>query len=135
MKRTERDIAALGDERPTTGHLRIFLSRLAMRFHNLTLSALNGHYFDNDITFFDTTNVEHRSTRLRALTHRLNTEFSTYMRDNGQKRKVIESRSEAGEESDESDESAVEDQILVTEREMKDWVKEVLCLFFWHSTS
>lgn len=82
------------------------------------------------MTFFDTTNVEHRSTRLRALIHRLNTEFSTYMRDNGQKRKVIESRSEAGEESDESDESAMEDQILVTEREMKDWVKEVLYLFF-----
>jgi len=44
MKRLEWDIAALGDERPTTGHLRVFLSRLAMRFHNLTLSALDGSY-------------------------------------------------------------------------------------------
>lgn len=125
MKRTERDIAALGDERPTTGHLRIFLSRLAMRFHNVTLSALDGHYFDDDMTFFDETTVDHNSTRLRALTHRLNTEFSTYMRDNGQKRKLVESRSESEEESEES---AEEDQILVTEREMKDWVKEVCCL-------
>ena len=128
MKRTERDIAALGDERPTSGHIRTFLTRLAMSFHKLTLSALDGHYFDDDMTFFDTTNVDHRSNRLRALTHRLNTEFSTYMRDNGGKRKVIESRSEAGDESDESDDCAEEDQILVTEREMKDWVKEVCCL-------
>lgn len=122
IKRTEENITALGDERPTTGHHRSFLSRLAMRFHNLTLSALDGHYSHGDTTFYDDASVEHHSTRLRALAHRLNTEFSTYMKDNGQKRKLVESTSGARKESEES---AEEGQILVTEREMKDWVKEV----------
>ena len=125
INRLEQEIAALGDERPTTGHLRVFLSRLAMRFHNLTSSALDGNYFDSDTTFFDDTNVEHHSSRIRALTHRLNTEFSNHMRENGQKMKVITSRSD---HKDEPEGPAEEDQILVTEQEMKDWVKEVCSL-------
>lgn len=124
IRRMEQDITALGGERPTTSHHRIFLSRLAMRFHNLTLSALDGHYSHGDTTFYGETSVAHRSTRVRAVAHRLNTEFSTYMRDNGQKRKLIESTSGATEGSEKS---AEEEQILVTEREMKDWVKEVCC--------
>ena len=127
IQRTEQDIAALGDERPTTSHLRIFVSRLAMRFHNLTLSALDGNYFDNNSAFFGDSDLEHHPRRIRALTHRLNTEFSNHMRDNGQKRKMIPSRSDSEEEQEES---AEDDQILVTEQEMKDWVKEVCCLFF-----
>jgi len=95
-----------------------------MRFHNLTLSALDGNYFDSDTTFFDDSGIEHHSRRIRALAHRLNTEFSNRMRENGQKRKVIKSRFNSG---DELEESAKEDQILVTEQEMKDWVKEVYC--------
>ena len=126
LKRTDQDIGALGDERPTTSHLRIFLSHLAMQFHSLTLSALDGHYIDDNTTFFDDISAERHSRRLRALAHRLNLEFSTYMKDNGQKRKVIYSppKSEGA-----LDENVEEDLILVTEREMKDWVKEVLaCL-------
>ena len=47
INRLDQEIAALGDERPTTGHLRVFLSRLAMRFHDLTSPALDGKYFDS----------------------------------------------------------------------------------------
>ncbi|KAL8783924.1 MAG: hypothetical protein Q9195_009234 [Heterodermia aff. obscurata] len=119
IKRLEQDIAALGDERPTTGHIRVFLSHLAMRFHNLTLSALDGNYFDNDTAFFDESGMKHQSRRIRALTHRLNTVFSNHMRDNGQKRKVITSLSDS---EDNAEESAEEDQILVTKQKMKDWV-------------
>lgn len=126
IKRLEQDIAALGDERPTTGHIRVFLSRLAMRFQNLTLSALDGNYFDSDTAFFDESGMEYQSRRIRALAHRLNTEFSNHMRDNGQKRKVITSRSGS---KDNAENIAQEDQILVTEQEMKDWVKAACCLF------
>ena len=124
LKKIEEDTAALGDERPTTSHLRIFLSRLAMRFHNLTISALNGSYFDDDMTFFDDSDIEHGARRLRALAHRLNTEFSDDMRDNGQKRKLVASRS--GTEKGPK-ESAIDDQIFVTEQEMETWVREVCC--------
>ena len=125
INRLEQEITALGDERPTTDHIRVYLSRLAMRFHNLISSALDSNYFDSDTTFFGDTNVEHYSRRIRALTHRLNTEFSGHRRENGQKRKVITSRSG---HKDESESPAEEDQILVTEQEMKDWVKEVCSL-------
>ena len=121
MEKTEQEITALGDDRPTVGHLRMFLSRLAMQFHNLTTSALHGNYHETDSTFFHTSGVDNHSTRLRALTHRLNSDFSSYMRDNGQKRKVV---------SDELDEDSEpiepeEGQLLVTESEMREWVKEV----------
>ena len=126
IKRLEQDIAALGDERPTTGHIRVFVSRLAMRFHNLTLSALDGNYFDSETAFFDESGMEYQSRRIRALAHRLNTEFSNHMRDNGQKRKVIASRSGS---EDNVGKVAQEGQILVTEQEMKDCVKAACCLF------
>ena len=121
MEKTEQEITALGDDRPTIGHLRMFLSRLAMQFHNLTTSALHGNYHETDPTFFGASGVETHSTRLRALTHRLNSDFSSYMRDNGQKRKVV---SDALDEDSESMEPE-EGQLLVTEREMREWVKEV----------
>ncbi|KAK4983241.1 hypothetical protein LTR28_002530, partial [Elasticomyces elasticus] len=50
---TKLEIAALGEERSTVGHMRLFLSRLAMRFHSLTTSALNGTYHEADPVFFD----------------------------------------------------------------------------------
>jgi hypothetical protein len=48
----EQDLAALGDDRPTVAHLRMFLSRIAIEFHSLTTSALNGTYHEADATFF-----------------------------------------------------------------------------------
>ena len=96
-----------------------------MRFLTLIFSALDDNYVDSDTTFFDDSNVEHHSRKMRALTHRLNTEFSNHMRQNGQKRKVITSRSEHREEPDEF---AEEDQILVMKQEMEDWVKEACSL-------
>ena len=121
MEKTEQEITALGDDRPTVGHLRMFLSRLAMRFHNLTTSALHGNYHETDPTFFGASGVENHSTRLRALTHRLNSNFSSCMRDNGQKRKVVSGELDEDSESMEPEEG----QLLVTEYEMREWVKEV----------
>ena len=121
MEKTEQEITALGDDRPIVGHLQMYFSRLAMQFYNLTTSALHGNYHATDPTFFGASGVENYSTRLRALTHRLNSDFSSYMRDNGQKRKVV---------SDELDEDSEpiepeEGQLLVTEHEMREWVIEV----------
>ncbi|KAL8838823.1 MAG: hypothetical protein Q9170_001978 [Blastenia crenularia] len=122
MKKTEVAIRALGDERPTTGHLRMFLSRLAMRFYGLTTSALNGTYHETDSVFFSNHNRGGLSSRLRASVHLLNTEFSNKMRQNGQKRKVVER--EMDDDSD-AEESPTDGQLFVTESEMKSWVKEV----------
>ena len=99
----------------------MFLSRLAMRFHNLTTSALYGNYHETNPTFFGVSGVETYSIRLRALTHRLNSNFSSCMRDNGQKRKVISGELDKDSESIELEEG----QLLVIEYKMREWVKEV----------
>ncbi|RFU28102.1 hypothetical protein B7463_g8219, partial [Scytalidium lignicola] len=122
IAKTEQEIAALGEERPTIGHIRLFLSRVATRFDNLVTSALNGTYHEADSVFFGRHDEEH-STRLRSVVHQRNTEFADYMRDNGQKRKIVTNRE--SDDSPEEEEEADEDQILVTESEMKTWVKEV----------
>lgn len=122
MMKKEQELLALGDERPTIGHLRMFLSRLAMQFYNLATSALNGTYHEADSVFFGGHDTDH-STRLRARVHQLNKIFSDHMRDNGQKRKTLQRDARDGITS----EDKIRDgQILVTEAEMKEWVKEVI---------
>ena len=127
MSKIEQDIASLGEPRPSVGHLRIFLSRLATHFNNLATSASNGSYHEADSTFFGDSDSENQKTRLRALVHRLNTAFSDHMRANGQKRKIttrLQTPSESGSDDEPRDEAEI-GQILVTEHEMKAWVREV----------
>ena len=119
----EQDLAALGEDRPTSTHLRMFLSRLAMRFHNLTASALNGTYHEADPAFFVEDDGRSCSRRLRARVHYLNGNFSDYMRQNGQKRKIRPAQ--ALEDSSDAEDEPDEGQLLLTESEMKQWVKEV----------
>jgi len=85
----EMKIMAFGEERPTSGHRRMFLSRLAMQFHSLASCALNGTYHEADPVFFGEPQTE-RSTRLRAIVHQHNSKFADYMRINGQKRKIMD---------------------------------------------
>jgi hypothetical protein len=56
----------------------MFLSRLAMRYHNLTNAALIGDYDSSEFEFFNTSYSESR--RLRAFVHSANTKFSDKMR-------------------------------------------------------
>lgn len=81
LRSTERSLAGLGEERPTASHMRMFLSRLAMRYHNLTNAALNGDYDSSEFEFFNVSSLESR--RLRAFVHSVNTEFSNKMRLKG----------------------------------------------------
>lgn len=119
----EQDLATMGEERPTPTHLRMFMSRLAMHFHNLTMSALNGTYHETDAAFFMEEDGTNQSKRLRARIHHLNDIFASYMRRNGQKRKIRPLR--AFEDSSETENEPEDGQLLVTETEMKHWVKEV----------
>lgn len=87
LKSTEKSISGLGEERPSTSHMRMFLSRLAMRYHNLTNAALIGDYDSSEHEFFNTSSSESR--RLRAFVHSVNTKFSDQMRLEGATVKVI----------------------------------------------
>jgi len=89
IKKTKATIEALKKKKSTIEHLRMFLSRLAMRFHNFIAFALNDIYHEiNSIFFSDHDNDKH-STRLRVLVHLLNISFSNYIKQNEQKRKII----------------------------------------------
>jgi hypothetical protein len=87
LKSTEKTISGLGEERPTTSHMRMFLSRLAMRYHNLTNAALIGDYDSSELEFFNRSYSESR--RLRAFVHSVNTKFSDKMRLQGATVKIL----------------------------------------------
>ena len=60
--------------------LRMFLTRRSMEFYSLVSAALEGNYYEKNGDFFN-----NPTTRLRAEVHRLNGDFASYMRENGQK--------------------------------------------------
>ena len=134
LLRTETEVASLGDERPTAGHIRIFLTRLSMRFYGLTQSALDGNYQVSDFTFFDEFDEFENPTRLRAEVHRLNGLFAAFMRENAQKRKLVDSPTldvtDLPELATPSDSASEWDdgQLLVDNVKFDAWVKEVRLL-------
>jgi hypothetical protein len=87
LKSTEKSLAGLGEERPTASHMRMFLSRLAMQYYNLTNAALIGDYDSLDFEFFNVSSSESR--RLRAFVHSVNTNFSNKMRLQGSTVKIV----------------------------------------------
>ncbi|KAG4429202.1 hypothetical protein IFR05_015315 [Cadophora sp. M221] len=118
---TEAQLANLGEERPSTAHMRMFLTRRRMEFHGLVQSALYGNYHERDTGFFR----DHHTTRLRAEVHRLNGSFATEMRENGQKRKLSILPTPSEDCSDQESESDSEEgPLLVTQQELNNWVKE-----------
>ncbi|KAK3700512.1 hypothetical protein LTR37_015913 [Vermiconidia calcicola] len=127
LKSIDKDLAALGEERPTTGQMRMFLSRLAMRFHSLTNTALIGDYNSSDLEFFAPNDAGPR--RLRAFVHIANTEFSDYMRIRGETLKIVADSSEVldviRDLEDVTTDHESTGQQLVTEATFKAWVKQV----------
>ena len=89
ITKTAEDLATLGEARPTPGHMRVFLSRIAMQFHRLVTAALHGDYHGVDAAFFETTDETASHIRLRALIHNLNTHFADEMRERGQTMIVV----------------------------------------------
>lgn len=84
IRTTEEEIMALPPERSSTGHIRQYLSDIAMQYHSVAIAALNGEYHTGYASFFATDDTTIGSTRLRALIHIMNTDFSQIMRDRGQ---------------------------------------------------
>lgn len=93
----------------------MFLSSLAMQYHDIAVAALNGDYHTTHHAFFADEN-RGPSTRLRAWIHRLNTDFATQMRENGRAMALKDTGSKT---------NGNNGQKTVTEAEMKAWVKGV----------
>ncbi|KAL1647114.1 hypothetical protein SLS58_002885 [Diplodia intermedia] len=87
LDRTEKKLEAMGEERENVGHLRMFLTRLSMKFMNLTQAALHGNYLELEGELSSEDDALEISHRLRAQSHILNGSFSESLRLDGQKRK------------------------------------------------
>ncbi|RKK88630.1 hypothetical protein BFJ71_g12906 [Fusarium oxysporum] len=118
LEASERELQALGEPRPTVGHIRAYMIGLSMRFTEIARAALDGNYHGNYQEFF----TDFEDSRLRARVQQLNTAFATKVRENGQKRRVKDTS-----ESHESDNESTNDadgQITVSKAEMTHWVKQ-----------
>ena len=118
LTQTNGSLTSLGGERQTPGDIRVFLTRLSMKFHSLTQAAIDGNYHWTEGDFFAGSG-EGSSTRLRAEIHRLNGRFSTHMRDKGHLKKLY-SDSESDVDSEEEGEV-----LRVAKQEVEAWVKRV----------
>jgi GTP-binding protein EngB required for normal cell division len=110
----ESELKSLGEARPAVGQIRAFLTNLSMNFYELTQAALDGSYHSTDAEFFSGNDA----CRLRAQIQAENTKFASCMRENGERRKVGSPTSA----SESADETA---QLVVSQEEMRDWVKQV----------
>ena len=116
---SETELQALGEPRPTVGHIRTFLIGLSLRFAGAAQAALDGTYYGNYQTFFE----RFDGSRLRARIQQLNTAFATEVREKGEKRRMKAAFDPF--ESDNKSTNDVDEQITVTKEEMICWVKHV----------
>jgi hypothetical protein len=125
LQRINKDTDDFGIERSNAGQVRLFLTHISTEFNAIVKNGLEGNYDGRDGDFFADCSLT--TCRLRAVIHRENERFADYMRSHGQRRKVVTTHSD-GEYVDESCSEVGEDQneeLLVTEKEMISWVKEV----------
>lgn len=111
---SEAELKSTGDARPTVTHIRSFMTSLSMRFYELLRAALDGSYQSINVDFF----ANHEGSRLSSRIQQVNTDFSHFMRDHGERRKI-------GTDSEltASIEPPVE-QLIMTE-EFLTWVRKV----------
>jgi hypothetical protein len=115
---TERNLKALGNARPTIGHIRSFITSMSMTMSQLFQAALDGNYHSIDVDFFS----QHDICRLRARIQEANSIFATDMREYGQRRKLGSAPQSSDSDSESTDETA---QLIVSKTEMMVWVKQV----------
>ncbi|OTB03479.1 hypothetical protein M426DRAFT_74049 [Hypoxylon sp. CI-4A] len=84
LRLTETQIKLLGHERSTASQIRLVLTDVSMRFYQLVQAACDGNYQGSFTGFFSD-----NDNRLRARVHASNQEFSDYMREKGERRKLV----------------------------------------------
>ncbi|KAJ5768945.1 Dynamin [Penicillium odoratum] len=139
LERTNQELNAIGNERKSPSQIRTFLTRISADCHRLVQAAVEGSYGGPDSIFF-LHDDDKPFIRLRAAVHIGNETFSSYMSENGAKRKTVlvtenpesperkrwRKRSWKVDSSSESlSKSEVEDgQLAVTQEELMNWVRQ-----------
>ncbi|CAI0646869.1 unnamed protein product, partial [Colletotrichum noveboracense] len=114
LSSTEDDFKSMGPERRSLNDIRSFMTNLSMRYYQLAEAALAGNYHSTDQQFFS----KDSGTRLRAIVHQENGNFSAEIRDHGHKRQIVD------EDSPKKSGTSTPDglQIFVTRKDMIDWI-------------
>ncbi|KAH1353397.1 hypothetical protein KXV31_002325 [Aspergillus fumigatus] len=127
LQQTRDSLSDLGDERSSVSEQRKYLLKISMDYLNLIQAALNGRYQEVEPTFFGNASSKPSFNRLRARIHELNTNFATYIRDKGQKRKVAGDR-EPGMEDFSADQTSIScrdafpEPLRISEQKFKIWI-------------
>ncbi|KAH1787805.1 hypothetical protein KXV95_004572 [Aspergillus fumigatus] len=127
LQQTRDSLLDLGDERSSVLEQRKYLLKISMDYLNLIQAVLNGRYQEVEPTFFGNASSKPSFNRLRARIHELNTNFATYIRDKGQKRKVAGDR-EPGMEDFSADQTSIScrdafpEPLRISEQKFKIWV-------------
>lgn len=131
LQQTRASLRDLGDERSSVSEQRKYLLKISMDYLNLVNAALNGRYQEVEPTFFGNAPSKPSPNRLRARVHELNTNFATYTRDKGQKRKVAGDKEQALEDfsADQtliSRRDAFPEPLWISEKKYKVWVGQLI---------
>lgn len=129
----EKQLHDLGEERPTPGHLRTYLSRLAMRFNLLASAELHGNYDFTDMNLLSRTEGPQDHIRVRAFLHFTNTRFANDMREHGHTLKVGDSQHASADTDSDTSDILNPSRIEVSEVEMKEFTLSASLLLPSHS--
>ncbi|THC91734.1 hypothetical protein EYZ11_008808 [Aspergillus tanneri] len=109
LNEINEELVDLGIERSSPSQTRIYLTQISSDFHNLVKDGVEGAYGGRNAAFFQVSGD--LFVRLRAAVHMENEKFASYMRQHGEKRKVVS--------DDPEDRVKVEEgQIPVTDEQM-----------------
>ncbi|GFF56498.1 interferon-induced GTP-binding protein Mx1 [Aspergillus udagawae] len=117
LNEINKELMDLGTQRTSPAQIRMYLIRIGTDFQNLVRAGVEGIYGARD-GFFHEINGEKDHHRLRAAIHMENGRFANYMRQHGQKRKVVSAECQEDTDSDTG-------QILVTKEQMSAWIKKI----------
>ncbi|KAA8651295.1 uncharacterized protein ATNIH1004_000176 [Aspergillus tanneri] len=116
LNEINEELVDLGIERSSPSQTRIYLTQISSDFHNLVKDGVEGAYGGRNAAFFQVSGD--LFVRLRAAVHMENEKFASYMRQHGEKRKVVS--------DDPEDRVKVEEgQIPVTDEQMTSWVRQI----------
>lgn len=117
LRETNEELDQLRTERKSPNQIRIFLTKISTSYYNIIQAGINGSYGGRDATFFEIRDGQ-VSVRLRAAIHMENEKFSDYIREYGERRKIVPNdHPDAGDEK--------EGQLFVTKEEMFNWIEKV----------
>lgn len=127
LNEINKELMDLGTERNSPAQIRMYLTRIGTDFHDLVKAGVEGIYGSRD-EFFHEVNDEKECHRLRAAIHMVNVKFANYMREHGQKRKLVSAEHQRQEEV-----YPDTGQTFMTREQMSTWIKNVRSLPFQNS--